>query len=86
MRLPNESIFSVKSGANGADASTLKDEITSHEKVKTLLEAGGTYVYCAVTPISQEQYEKLESTASAVAAASACEDSKEGGGVSARCL
>ncbi len=46
-----KSIWSVKSGRNGLEPSTLNTEVRSHPKVITHLQQGGTYI-CCIAPAS----------------------------------
>jgi len=68
--IPNKpSIWSIKSGANGIEASTLRGEVTkhSHERIREHLRKGNTYVWCALQAISQPKREAMYTECKALA-------------------
>lgn len=55
------SIFSVKSGKDGLDPSSLDHEVKDHPKVLEALRRGEAYVWCAIWPAGNDEREALRS-------------------------
>jgi hypothetical protein len=63
------SIWSFKSGRDGADPSKLRKELTAeaHEPVRQHLREGGAYVWCTLTALDMQQRDRLRGTADELA-------------------
>jgi hypothetical protein len=58
-------VWSIKSGANGVSASTLRAELdgTKHAKLVTMVQSGHVYVYCLAHPAGHDEREALRTAA-----------------------
>jgi pyrroloquinoline quinone (PQQ) biosynthesis protein C len=65
--IPNiSSVWSAKSGQDGLNPRTLRNEIETHVRVQEHLRAGGAYVWCAIAAANNDARDNLRAEADAL--------------------